>query len=267
VKIVATVNGAAITERDLEHRANRPGMRAAPGHGAADGPVLETVVREEILYQKAMQLGLDRDPAYRLALDDLQAQLRVYQRQQMAGRLRAWVQEQAAVSDAEAREWFEKNAALVRTRFHALQIRGRLDEVLADQAALKAGAPFEEVARRRFEGMPPPQRPPWDLGELHWNQLPPQWRGLVDRLEPGQVSDVIRMEGERAWLIKLAGKRIDPTIGFDAERERILAALRQQKADELYARVVADAQAQAQVVYRPRATAATAARHGGAQDE
>lgn len=254
VDVLATVNGVPITERDVEHRARRPG--AAMGMGPASEPspvILQAVVQDEIIQQKAVELGLDRDPEYRVRLDDLEAQVRLFRRRELASKLRAWAQEHASVSEAEARAWFDENAALVRTRFHVLQLfnRGRLTDLLEASAEVRQGAPFEEVARRRLGGPLAQGRAPWDLGELSWYQLPPAWRGIVDRLRPGEVSDVIRGEGERGWIVKLAGARVDPGITFDTERERVLALLRASRADALLARTIAEARAAAAVTFSP----------------
>ncbi|HSD30108.1 MAG TPA: peptidyl-prolyl cis-trans isomerase [Vicinamibacteria bacterium] len=249
--VVATVNGVALTDRDLEHRAKGAAMAGAPGHEAAAANVLETLVRDELVAQKAVELGLDRDEEYRRKVRDLEAQLHAFQRQQLAVLLRGYVQEHAAVTEAEARAWFEKNADSIRTKLHVLQIlrKGDYAEIVRDREDVKAGTPFEEVAARRFPGLPASVRAPWDLGELHWSQLPPAWRGVVDRLEPGQVSNVIQGDGERYWVVKLAGKRVDPAISFETEKARIAELLRQQKATELYDRTLAEAKAKADVSY------------------
>lgn len=255
-KVLATVNGVPITEDDLAQRARKALAGGGPGHeapkdaGAAAG-LLQTVVREELVYQQGLQLGLDADPEYRRRVDDLEAQLRAFRRQEMGSLFRGWVHQQAAVTDAEAKAWFEKNAAFVQTRFHVLQIflKGRRAELERDQQDLAKGTPFEEVAARRFAGMPPTPQPPWDLGELTWSQLPKEWRGAVERLEPGQSSGLIEGPNERGWLIKLVKKRVDPTITLATERARIGELLGQQKADELYASTLAAIKAKASVVY------------------
>jgi parvulin-like peptidyl-prolyl isomerase len=245
------VNGAPITERDLEHRWKR-GAKGAPGHdAAADANVLQTLVREELVYQKATQLGLDRDEQYRVRLDDLEAQVRAFKRQEMATRLRMWALQQSAVSDAEARAWFDANAALVRSRLHVLQIlyKGERPEALKDAQEVKAGVSFEEVAARRYGAAPAGARAPWDLGELAWHQLPPQWRGVVDRLEPGQTSGVIDGEGDRAWVVKLVARRVEPTVSLETEKAKIVDVLASEKARELYERVLAEAKAKAAISY------------------
>jgi parvulin-like peptidyl-prolyl isomerase len=249
--VVATVNGVALTDRDLEHRARGAATAGAPGHEAAAANVLETLVRDELVAQKAVELGLDRDEEYRRRLQDLEAQLHAFQRQQLAVLLRSHVRERAAVTEAEARAWFDRNADSVRARLHVLQIlrKGDRAEIVRDREDVVAGTPFEEVAARRFPGLPASVRAPWDLGELHWSQLPPAWRGVVDRLEPGQVSEVVEGENDRFWVLKLAGKRIDPGITFETEKDRIVETLRQRKAQELYDGMLAEMKGKARVVY------------------
>jgi hypothetical protein len=232
IKVLATVNGVPVTEADVTQRAGRVMGGAAPGHESSP-MVLRTVVREELAYQKAVQLGLDQEPEYRIKLEALEAQVRAFKRQEMGIRLRGWAQGQAPVSDAEARAWFDANADLVRTRLHVLQImhRDALPRALEDRARIEAGTPFEAVAAAAMPVVAGAGPAPWDLGELHWSQVPSAWRGIVDKLGVGQVSGVIQGEGNRAWILKVAGKRIDPAVGFEGEKDRIVELLRRQKAE------------------------------------
>jgi parvulin-like peptidyl-prolyl isomerase len=108
---------------------------------------------------------------------------------------------------------------------------------------------FEKVAARRFAGLPKEIKAPWDLGEMSWNQMPTSWQGIVDRLEPGQVTDIIKGENDRFWVIKLAGKRVDSKITFATEKERLAEVLRQQKADALYKTLLDEMKEQAKIVY------------------
>jgi PPIC-type PPIASE domain len=249
VKVLATVDGVPITELDVEQR-SKGALGGGPGHDVPPS-VLQTIVRDELVYQKAAQLGLDQEPGYRLKIDQLRAQVRAVERQELSALFRRWVHDQAAVSDAEARDWFEKNAALIRTRFHVLQIlyKGKFTDIAKDHEDVKGGTPFEVVAARRFPALPEGMKPPWDLGELTWVQLPQAWRGIVDRLEPGQVSDVIQGPNDRFWVVKLAGKTVDPGISFETEKDRIVEQLRERKAGELYERTLAEMKQKAKVVY------------------
>src|SRR5512147_1826594 len=64
--LLATVNGAAITEDDLN-------LRLQGGHGGNITPqmreqAIEALIDEELLYQKGVSLGLDKDVKYKNAL-------------------------------------------------------------------------------------------------------------------------------------------------------------------------------------------------------
>lgn len=233
--VLATVNGEPITEHDMRHR-----LRAsAHGEGMnpdSDQAVLETLVRDELVYQESLKLGLDRNPEYRRKLLEAEAWLRALQRQEMAALFREHTRKSAEVTEVEARKYFEENSQRIQASFHVFQIsykgdRARIAEAHED---LKRGVAFEKVAAKRFPGLPREMRAPWDLGYLHWSQVPPPWQGIVDRMEPGQVSDVIEGPGERFWIVKLVDRTVDPNITFEAEKERILAELRKRKAGELH---------------------------------
>ena len=250
VKILATVNGAPITENDVKQRLRRLGAGGGEDHAASPN-VLQALVRDELIYQKAVQLGLDRKPEYRRKLDDIEAQLRAFQRQEMSSLYHGYVLEKSGVTDSEARDYFEKNAKTIQTRFHVMQIfyKGKHHEIVKDHEALKKGMPFEKVASRRFAGLPENIKAPWDLGLISWNQMPKYWQGIVDRLEPGQVTDIIKGENERFWLIKLVGKTVDPKVTFATEKEKIIEILRQRKADALFSSMMDEMKEKAKIDY------------------
>ena len=125
---------------------------------------------------------------------------------------REYIKSKAVVTDSEAREYFEKNSKRIQTKFHVWQIyyRGEETRIAQDSKDLKSGMPFEKVAARRFPNLPKGMKAPWDLGDLYWFQIPAPWQGVVDRLEPGQVSDIIKGPNDRFWVIKLVDKTVDP---------------------------------------------------------
>jgi EpsD family peptidyl-prolyl cis-trans isomerase len=251
VKILATVNGVPITENDLKQISKR-----VVGHGESLNPeaaknVLQTLVRDELIYQKSLQLGLDKNPEYRLKLSDIESQLRAFKKKEMSALYRRYIQERAEVTDSDAKAYFEKNAKQIQTKYYVFQIfyKGKYHEIAKDYEDLKSGMPFEKVAIRRFPVLPKNIKAPWDLGNISWNQMPPSWQGIVDRLEPGQMTDIIKGENERFWVIKLVNKTVDPQVTSATEKERIVAILRQQKADALYNSLLAEMKEKAKIVY------------------
>jgi parvulin-like peptidyl-prolyl isomerase len=127
--------------------------------------------------------------------------------------------------------------------------RGSDPRIAKDLQDLKSGIPFEKVASRQFPNLPPNMKAPWDLGDLYWSQIPEPWQEIVDRLAPGQVSDVIKGPRDRFWVIKLVNRTVDPQITFATEKERIVEILKKQKTDALYDRMLAEMKEKAKIVY------------------
>ena len=249
VKILATVNGVQITEYDVKQLLKR--VPAGEGvHQEASKNMLQTLVRDELIYQKSLELGLDKNQEYRSKLREAEAQLRAFQRQAMATLFLRYVQDKVAVTDSEVKGYFEKHAKRMQTKYHVWQIfyKGKYPEIAKDYGDLKKGMPFEKVAARRFPNLPPNIKAPWDIGEMYWNQMPQPWQDVVDLLAPGQVSDIITGPNERFWVIKLIGKTVDPKITFATEKERIVEVLRKQKADKLYGDMLSELRAKSDIV-------------------
>jgi len=249
-KVLATVNGVPITEKDVMQSLKRG------GHGEKVRPeatqnVLQTLVRSELAYQQSLELGLDKNPEYRRKVYEVEAQLREYKRQEMSALYREYITNKAVVTDSEAREYFEKNSKRIQTKYHVWQIyyRGEEARIAEDYKDLKSGMSFEKVASRRFPSLPKGMHAPWDLGSLYWFQIPAYWQGSIDRLEPGQISDIIKGPNERFWVIKLVGKTVDPKITFDTEKVKIVEGLRKQKADDLQETMQAQMREKSKIIF------------------
>lgn len=235
VRTLATVNGVPITGYDMKQSAKRSPHdgKASP---EATRTMLETLVRNELIYQQSLELGLDKNPEYRRKLSEAEAELRAFQRREISALYRDYVRRKAVVTDPEAREYFDRNSKRIQTKFHVWQIfhKGERARIAEDHRDLKRGVPFENVASKRFPTLPKGMKTPWDLGYLRWSQIPGPWRGIVDRLEPGQVSDIIEGPNGRFWVIKLVNRVVDPAITFATEKKTLVEELRKQKADDLY---------------------------------
>lgn len=252
VKVLATVNGVPLTEYDLKQISRQKGDDNESLSPEETTKVLETLVHDELISQKAIELELDKDPGYLKKLSAIESQLRSFKRREMSALYRRHVQKKAEVTDAEAQEYFDKNAKNIQTKFHVLQIfwKDNYAEIVKDHQDLKKGVPFEKVAARRFTNLPEHMKTPWDRGSISRDQMPPAWVGIVDLLEPGQMTDIIKGDGNRFWVIKLVDKNIDPQITFMTEKAKIIEILRQQKADALYNNMLAEMKANAKIDYK-----------------
>jgi len=249
-KILATVNGVPITEYDVNLNLRRVvhGEKVPP---EATQNILQNLVRNELIYQQSMELGLDNNQEYRRKLSEAEAQLRDYKRKEISPLYREYIKNKAVVTDSEAKEYFDKNSKKIQAKVHLGQIyyRGEEAKIAEDYKDLKSGKSFEKVALRRFPNLPKGMKDPWDLGYLYWSQIPASWQDSIDRLNPGQVSDIIKGPNERFWLIKLVDRTVDPNITFATEKERIVEILRKQKADELSETMLSQMREKSKIVF------------------
>ncbi|MBI4955013.1 MAG: peptidyl-prolyl cis-trans isomerase [Myxococcales bacterium] len=247
---VAIVNGKVLTERDVALRIKGDSHSKVEDTPENRAKVLENVIALELAAQRATELGLDADPGYQAGLQQLQAQLDAYRRSELAPKLyRDEVRRNAAPTEAEARAYFDQNLPRIRRRVHVLQILRRglaaLDEAKRE---LATGKTFAEVAES-LQPDAPGRKKPWDAGFLRWNQVPEAWRPVLDRMKPGDVSDVIKGPNERYWLIQLVAVEEDPAMDFETAKPVIVDALTHTRTQELRARTEEELRARAHIEY------------------
>lgn len=240
VGVVAVVNDVPIHEAEVllrtkssAHEQGDARLRAAAApDAAARKNVLETIIRDELIAQRAIALGLDDDEGYREALAGQEAVLATFRRQKLAELYSRHQREAVKVSEADARRYYDENSALLRRELHVQQILVR-DEARIEEAhrAIAAGTPFEEVAARNFPNLPADAPRPWDLGFLRWTQLPETWRPALRTLEKGQTTDILRGPRNRFWIIKLVDERVDPQATFETWRGHIMEVLRAERVE------------------------------------
>lgn len=235
---LAQVNGHLIHEEDLKLALSRAGVR---GEATAEQRrnVVEALVRKELIAQRAEAIGLDDDPRFQARLRAAQAQVDQLRREELGDLFEVKeIVGKAVVSDEQARAWFDAHQGELATEFSVQQILRRdREEIEAVKAELDAGAPFDEVAGRRYEGHAVAGTRPWELGWLRWTQLPEPWRGVVPALEPGATSGVIEGPNGRYWIVKLLERRVRPDVTFEAEKAAIVDLLKRGQVDSRRAEV------------------------------
>ena len=232
--VLALVNGKPITEEDVDLELRRGKRGDAPASDELRRTVLETIIRDELVRQRAVELELDQNPHYQAGHRRAQATLDAFARKAMGDAFaKHGIAAKTTVSDDEARQYFDDNAARMRTELEVRQILRRdASKAEQDLEDLRAGAPFETVAARQFPKLPPTDRKPWEL-RLRWNQVPDAWREALAKLEAGEISDVIRGPSRRYWIIQLLSSRENPQITFESVRPVIVDFLQTEKSREL----------------------------------
>lgn len=246
--VVATVNGVALTEAEVQL-----GLRPT-GHTETSLPerrkaVLAGLIRDELARQKAAESGLEPDGPAAEELARAETLLTVARRRALAEAYFKQLAKKAEPSEQEARQFFDANLELIRSEYHLSQIflrdEGQITQALAE---LQGGAAFDEVARRRFPGLPEAAGQPWALGFLNWKQLPEPWRPVLATLAPGQSSGVIRGPGGRFWILHLVEKRAKPDLAFDDVRALITEELKRARLEQITQQADQDLRKSARIV-------------------
>jgi parvulin-like peptidyl-prolyl isomerase len=226
---LATVNGVPINQTDVR--------RESSAHDKAPSPLtdqtksaLESLIGQELAAQKALELGLDKDRKYREELYRLEAQVAAFKRKALSDLFyRGYLDKQVTVTPAEVRKYFDDHADEFRTELKVAQILTRDESrIQAAHQSLQSGKSFDDVARELFPNVPPGSGTPWELPYLKWNQLPPAWRGVVQKLQEGQTSGIIRGNNQRFWIVKLLDKRTSE-VPFESVEKAIAGMLRSDK--------------------------------------
>lgn len=259
--VLATVDGVPITRAQVALATGAP----PAGHGevapvSADA-VLERLVQQEVLAQRALATHADRDADFLEELAVHEAQLDAWKRERLAQLYAQYEgRRRPPISEADARQYYDANITKIRTEVRVGQIllrdRARAEAALRD---LRAGASFDEVAARQFPSLPDPTSKPWELAPLRWNQLPAQWSPVIDGIAVGQTSELIVGGGSRFWILKVLERRENPELTFEATRPLIGTLLREQGARDARTHLVENARAAAHIVYAHPPAAVSAA--------
>ena len=272
--VLARVNGEAVTRTDFDRLVKNmelgtgpipAGRRDEVLRGALDQLVTYTVMTQEAKARKIevtdaevdgrvkqMQSQFPSDAEFKKALaarnlsvDQLRADARM---DMMIGKmLDAEVAGEAAATDAEAREFYDKNpdkfkqGESARASHILIKVEPNADETVKKQARekidgilkrVRAGEDFAALAREHSQDGSAAQG--GDLGLFQRGQMVPAFDQAVFALEPGQVSDVVTTQFGH-HVIKLAEKRGASTVPYEQVSPRILEYLsgqkKQQRAD------------------------------------
>ncbi len=251
--VLATVNGKAITQEDLRLAV----QSVAVGHEKTTASTnmestLENIILQELAFQRATKLGLDNDPKYQAELRGMEAQLNAFKRKKLSELLlQQELQKSINVSDAEALQYFNNNAVHFRTEMHVWQILRRDETSIKNiHAELGQGRPFEEVVAKLYpDNYPDLGRKPWDLGYLHWSQIPDAWRDVIYTMQNGETSDIIPGPNNRYWVIKLIDRRENTNLTFEQIKPGIIDILKDKKNQQLREETIRDLRDNANIVY------------------
>src|SRR3989339_933069 len=233
-KVLAKVNGTAITEDDLR-------INVLTGHGTAPETektrVLDDVIKAELLYQEGLKRGLDKQPAYAREMEKLDKQVQSRKRSELVRRMyNTEIASRVDVTDQEAQDYFKKNSELITTDFHLGMLTfSTRDEAEAVLKRIRGGEGFKQIAQAAMpKGKQVGSRPPWDMGFASWSQIPVDFLDAVAKLKPGEGSDVVASPRAGIHIFTLIETRKNPKTDYGSVSGLIKMRLRDRKIMETY---------------------------------
>ena len=228
-KILATVNGVAITEAEVDAM-----VAAFMQHGQnvnneqGRKMVLEQLISKKLLLLDAQKNLFEYDPEFKAELEMVKSDLLVNFTMKKA-------LEKVAVTDDEAKDYYEKNkenfvtGEAVSASHILVDSEEKANEILAKINNNEIS--FEDAARA--ESSCPSKENGGNLGEFTRGQMVPEFDEACFTMEVGETRGPVKTQFGY-HLIKLNSKKESSTIDFENIKEQLKANLLQQKQQEAY---------------------------------
>ena len=228
-KILATVNGVAITEAEVDAM-----VAAFMQHGQnvnneqGRKMVLEQLISKKLLLLDAQKNLFEYDPEFKKELEMVKNDLLVNFAMKKA-------LEKVAVKDEDIKEYFEKNKEMfvegesVGASHILVDSEEKAKELL--EKINNKEVSFEDAARENSTC--PSSETGGSLGEFTRGQMVPEFDEACFSMEVGEIKGPVKTQFG-FHLIKLTSKKEAKPMEFDAVKDNLKASMLQEKQQEAY---------------------------------
>lgn len=275
--VVAKVNGAVFTQKDLDAEVDRlisqttfhrnvPLEKRKFYHDKA----IEALVNRELQYQEAVAKGMEIDKEkvnaqmenirkrfrspeeYKAALEkegitEEKVRAQVEKEMLVQNVAAKKVTEASKISENDLKEYYEKNAAKFKQPESVkLRIISTKDEKKAQDilARVKAGEDFGDLASKMSEDSYRVKA--GEIGYMHKGRMLPEIEEAAFKLKMGEMSDLIKAENN--WfIIKLEDKKPEQQLSFEEVKDKLKNELETIRAQELREAWITDLRAKAKI--------------------
>ena len=219
--IIATVNGASITQQVLDIYIKQRQAKGAPFDESNPDAPLNELISLELMRQEAVNSGADADPVISATINQLE-------RSTLAGAaIKVWM-ENNAITDEAVREAYDSKIGVPGTEYNARHILVETEEVAIEVIKmLDVGGDFEELAREKSTGPSGPNG-----GELGWfgaGQMVKPFSDATAKLEQGAYTKE-PVQTQFGWhIIRLEDTRESTPPPFDDVKDRLKMMLANQQ--------------------------------------
>jgi peptidyl-prolyl cis-trans isomerase C len=241
--VLAEVNGTTITANDFykEQEALPPYLKPMTETPEGKKEMLDTMVVRELILQQADKDGIDKSEAVKAKLEDLKKRIVV------EAYLKKKVEESANVSDAELKDFYNKNIDKFKTgdQVRASHILVKSEAEAKDiKKQLDAGAKFEDLAKKySIDGAAPKGG---DLGWFGKGSMLPDFENVAFGMKEGQTSGIVKTKFGY-HIIKVTGKRPAGTRSFEEVKDQIKQAILPEKQQEVFKKLKEDLKKNAKI--------------------
>lgn len=228
-KILATVNGNAITENDLNGAMARFPQENQAFFATEQGKsqLLEQLISFELVYKYAQDENLSETEEYKSQLEILKKDLLI----QAAVKS---ILDTVTVSEEEIKSFYENNPEMfkgqesVRAKHILVDSEEKAEEI---KAAIDGGLSFEEAAKENSSC--PSSSQGGDLGFFTRGRMVPEFEEAAFALEVGEVSEPVKTQFGY-HLIKVEEKTAEVTRSFEEVKDQLQMNLVSQKQNTTY---------------------------------
>jgi len=273
--VVAKVNGATFTKKDLEIEVDRLIPQATFHRKVTEekrklyyDKAIEALVNRELQYQDAVAKGVEVDKEkvnaqmenirkrftpekYKAGLEKegiteekLRAQV---EKEVLVQTMNEKKETEARISEKDVKEYYEKNPSKFKQPDTVkLRIITTTDEKKAQDilAKIKAGEDFGDIAYKMSED--PYRVKGGDLGYMHKGMMIPEIEEAASKLKVGEVSDIVKVEN--AWfIIKLEDKKPEHMLSFEEIKGELKKELEKNRIQDLKEAWITDLRAKAKI--------------------
>jgi len=239
-RVVAKVNGVDITYAQFKAHLDRLERDQRPIPPERYGEILRALVQQEILTQRAVTEGIDKDPAVISRLEQVRRNILIEEM------IKRRVVPQISVTEEEVRKAYEDNKSLFSVEtvavYHILVKTQAEADALRKQ--LESGKDFAELAKANSEDAGSKEKG-GDLGTISRGQTETEFEEEAFRLKEGEISPVVKTQ--YGYHILKGGPHGSSVKPLAEVKEQIRQAMVQIRQQEVFQQYLADAEKQAKV--------------------
>jgi len=248
--ILVTVNGKNITKQDAQTfvTSQAPQAKFDELKPEEQKMIIDRLVEKQLFTELAAKEGIDKKPEFKRNMDKIKEELLV----------NMWMKEQmdnAVVSDSEAKEFYDKNAAkfMGKATMHARHIlvdtEKEAKEIIETLKSLNGEAlknKFMELAKTKSKGPSGPKG--GDLGTFTKGQMVPTFSKAAWALENGHITMAPVKTQFGYHVIYLETKSDAKPIPYESVKDKIVTSLKQKQFAAKIAEVAKDLKGKAKII-------------------